>query len=48
MSARNRAQVSFDWLKASTLGRDISTPFMVNDKDNNEKIIDSKTKIPKK
>lgn len=42
MSARNRSQVSFDWLKASILGRDISTPFMINDKENNEKMLDSK------
>ena len=38
MSIRNQAQVGFDWAKASFFGRDISTPYPMEIKtDNNVK-----------
>lgn len=37
MSFRNQAQVGFDWLKASFFGRDISTPYPMDIKNDKEK-----------
>ena len=40
MSMRNRAEVGFDWIRTASMGRDISTPYILKN-DNKEKINNS-------